>query len=69
MIMGMTTIEAAHYLGIQKGFVARLCKKGILIAKKHGRDWDIDPRSVEEYKNAPKNKGGRPRKEPKSDQD
>ena len=60
--MGWTTEEAAEYLGVTTRFISRLCKDGTLDAKKHGRDWDIDPQSVEEYKNTPKNKGGRPRK-------
>jgi hypothetical protein len=34
----------------------------MLSAKKHSRKWDIDPSSVEAYKSAPKDKGGRPPK-------
>ena len=60
--MGMTTKEAADYLGVSARFVVSLCKRGLLAAKKHGRDWDIEPPSVEAYKSAPKRKGGRPRK-------
>jgi excisionase family DNA binding protein len=59
--MGMTSEEAARVLNVTKGFISRLCKKGILNAKKHGRDWDIDPESVEKYRITPKDKGGRPR--------
>ena len=60
--MGMTTREAAQYLQVTTGFISRLCRKGILKARMHGRDWDIDPASVEEYKRLPKSKGGRPKK-------
>ena len=62
--LGMTTVEASEILGVTKGYVARLCQKGKLRAHKVGRDWIVDPESVEAYKNAPKNKGGRPRKAP-----
>jgi len=58
--MGMTTKEAAEYLGVTSRFVSQLCVEKVLNSKKHGRDWDIDPGSVEAYKKAPKNKGGRP---------
>ena len=58
----MTTKEVALYLGVRPGYVARLCKKGVLVATRFGRAWVIDPASVEAYKNAPKDKGGRPRK-------
>ncbi len=64
--MAWTSEEAAEYLGLSKSMVTRLCRDGILKARKHGRDWDIDPASVEAYKVAPKNKGGRPRKQPGS---
>lgn len=59
--MGWTTRKAAEFLGVTLSFVARLCREGVLTAKMHGRDWDIDPKSVEKYKNTPKNKGGRPK--------
>lgn len=61
--MGMTTKEAAEHLGVSENYVAILCKRGTLKAKRHGYMWDIDPASVEAYKAAPKDKGGRPRKE------
>lgn len=60
--MGWTTKTASEFLGVTISFVDRLCRDGILSAKMHGRDWDIDPDSVKQYKNAPKNKGGRPKK-------
>jgi excisionase family DNA binding protein len=61
--MAWTTREAAKYLGMNPTYVGILCNKGKLKATKHGRDWDIDPESVAAYKLAPKNKGGRPRKQ------
>ncbi len=64
--MAWTTEEAAAYLGLSIHMVARLCRDGILKAHKHGRAWDIEPESVAAYKDAPRNKGGRPRKQPGS---
>lgn len=61
--MAWTTKQAAEYLNTSISFITRLCRKGILNAKMHGRDWDIDPESVKAYKETPKNKGGRPRKQ------
>lgn len=58
--MGKTTSEAAAILGVSVGFISRLCRNGKLKAIMHGRDWDIDPDSVEQYRTAPKGKGGRP---------
>jgi len=60
--MGLTVKEAAEILGIGEWQVAHLCRSGKLIATRHGPMWDIDPASVEAYRKAPKDKGGRPRK-------
>ncbi|MBX3046986.1 MAG: helix-turn-helix domain-containing protein [Anaerolineales bacterium] len=60
--MGLTSVEAAKVLGITPTQVTRLCKLGTIKARKHGPVWDIDPASVEAYKKAPRNKGGRPKK-------
>jgi excisionase family DNA binding protein len=62
--MPWTTKQAAEFLNVTPTFVSILCKRGTLKAIMHGRDWDIDPESVQAYKAAPKNKGGRPRKSP-----
>lgn len=60
--MGMTTAEAAEYLGLKTRAVVRLINLDILSATKHGRDWDIDPDSVKHYsENRPK-RGPRPTK-------
>ncbi len=64
--MAWTTEEAAAYLGLSKHMVTKLCRDGILKAHKHGRDWDIEPESVAAYKVSPRDKGGRPRKQPGS---
>jgi hypothetical protein len=60
--MAWTTKEASEFLDLKVAYVGSLCKKGLLKATKHGRDWDIDPDSVRAYRALPKNKGGRPRK-------
>jgi excisionase family DNA binding protein len=62
--MGLTTEEAASRLGITTRAVVKLCKEGKLDARKHGRDWDITPDSVQAYqenrpKPGPKPKGER----------
>ena len=65
--MGMTTKEAAKVLGLTTRQISKLCKSGSLVAGRHGYAWDIDPVSVEVYKNTPrkpgppKGSGGRPR--------
>ena len=58
--MGWTTDQAAAELGKSRSFIHSLIRRGKLRAEKHGRDWDIDPQSVLEYKQQPRNKGGRP---------
>jgi excisionase family DNA binding protein len=63
--MGMTTKKAAEYLGCTPAFVISLIHREKLKAYKHGPVWVIDPDSVEDYKNAPKDKGGRPPKKNK----
>jgi len=65
--MELTAKQVAQELGVSMSFVARLCRNGKLKARKLGRDWFIDPASVEAYKNAPKDKGGRPKKEKNKD--
>lgn len=65
--MGMTTKEAANVLGLSPRQVSKLCKGGMLLAGRHGNAWDIDPESVEKYKDKPRNpgppkgSGGRPK--------
>lgn len=43
--------------------IARMCKAGKLNAAKKGRDYWIEPADLEAYAAAPRDKGGRPRKE------
>ncbi len=59
----LTTKEAAERLGCAVITVHKAIKRGQMAAVKHGRDWFISAEEVERYKAAPKNKGGRPRKE------
>jgi excisionase family DNA binding protein len=59
--MGWTTKQAADELGVTLSFVTRLCRYEILKSTMHGRDWDIDPDSVKEYKEKSR-KRGRPSK-------
>jgi excisionase family DNA binding protein len=55
----LTTAEAAAALQVTRRRVQELIRLGTLKAKKRGRDWMIDPASVEAYKNSPR-KAGRP---------
>jgi len=47
--MPLTTEQAATRLGIKPSRVRQLCIASVLVATKHGRDWDIDEASVERY--------------------
>lgn len=60
----MTTDEAAAVLQVTRRRVQELIRLGTLQATKRGRDWMIDPASVEAYKNSPRKPGRRwPKKE------
>lgn len=61
-----TVAQVAEELGCTKSYIQKLIKQDRLIAKMQDapvRYYLIDPRSLEKFKNTPKNKGGRPRKE------
>lgn len=61
----ITVAEAAENLGCTKSYVQRLIKQKRLDAEIQNapvRYYLIDPASVERYRIAPKNKGGRPPK-------
>lgn len=58
----LTTTEAAAVLGVSRRRVNELIKLGTLRATKPGRDWDIDPVSVETYKNSPRKAGPKKKK-------
>jgi len=45
----MTTAAAAARLGLTKRAVSGLCKRGVISARKAGRDWWIEPEEVERY--------------------
>lgn len=55
----MTIPEAAARLGVNRQWVWRLVKAGRLAGEKRGRDWLIDPESVEKYKNSERKAGRR----------
>lgn len=59
----LTTSEAAKLLGVSRPRVITLIHLGTLVATKPGRDWQIDPASVEAYKNSPRTAGRKRRKE------
>jgi excisionase family DNA binding protein len=42
--------EAAMILGCSKRWVTALIQQGRVVAAKHGREWRIDPSSVEDFK-------------------
>ena len=62
----MTAREASNYLQVSKRQITRLINRGVLEAEIQAVPvpyYLIDPGSVEAYKDTPKNKGGRPRKD------
>lgn len=46
----MTTNDAAARLGVSRARVLQMIEEGKLKAEKVGRDWQVDPASVEEFK-------------------
>jgi excisionase family DNA binding protein len=55
----LTAAEVAARLGIDSSLVSRYCSQGRLRAEKPGRDWLIDPVSVEEFERE-RRRPGRP---------
>lgn len=45
----ITTTQAAENTSFSQEYLARLCQSGKLRAKKAGRDWLIDPDSLQAY--------------------
>lgn len=45
----LTTEIAAERLQLSESMVKKLIGQGLLVAKKHGRDWAIDAESVKNY--------------------
>jgi excisionase family DNA binding protein len=43
----MTTTQAAEILNVNQSRIRAMCASGILSAIREGRDWIIDPESVE----------------------
>lgn len=60
----MTTAEAAAILQVSRRRVNELIKLGTLLATKPGRDWEVDPASVEAYKNSSRSPGPKRKKTP-----
>jgi len=61
----ISVAKAAEILGCTKSYVQRLITQRRLGAELQDapvKYYLIDPLTVEKYKNSPKNKGGRPRK-------
>jgi len=46
----LTTSEAARLLGVSRPRVLTLIHLGTIKAEKRGRDWQVDPVSVEAYR-------------------
>jgi excisionase family DNA binding protein len=63
LVDALTTVEAAALLGRTRQHVAHLCAEGVLPATRIGRDWRIDRAGVVAYRDAEKDKGGRPRRD------
>lgn len=59
----MTTAEAAARLGVTPEAVRKAIKRGNMTAAQHGRDYWIEAEEVDRYAAAPKDRGGRPKKE------
>jgi excisionase family DNA binding protein len=57
----LTTAEAAAILQVSRRRVNELIRLGTLTASKPGRDWEIDPASVEAYRHTPRKPGRTPR--------
>jgi excisionase family DNA binding protein len=62
----LTTAEAAALLSVSRPRVLALIHLGTIKAEKHGRDWQVDPASVEAYKNSPRKPGARPKNKGKN---
>lgn len=62
----LTTAEAAAILKVSRRRINELIRLGTLQATKPGRDWEIEPASVEAYKDSPR-KAGPKRKHPPKD--
>ena len=58
---GWTTKDTAIFLGVSRTFVLSLITRKKIKAKKNRFYWVVDPTSAKEYKNKPKDVGGRGR--------
>jgi excisionase family DNA binding protein len=53
----ISTTEAAERFQITTGYVTQLARKGVIKAKKLGRDWMIDENSLQFYLTHPLKRG------------
>ena len=60
----LTVAEVATRLGIGSDLVARYCAQGRLRAEKPGRDWLVDPASVERFEQERRGRGRPPKSQP-----
>lgn len=59
----MTSIEVAEYLGLTEGRVRQLTREGLLKGTKVGRDWVYTRADVDEFRDSPRPRPGRPAKD------
>ncbi len=45
----LTTTQVAERLGITPSRVRQIIREGRLVATKHGRDWEVDPESLDSF--------------------
>jgi excisionase family DNA binding protein len=62
----LTVGEVATKLGIGPDLVARYCKEGRFVAERPGRDWMIEPGSVDRFEESRRAPGRPPSQPPPS---
>lgn len=60
----LTTSQAAAILQVSRRRVNELIELGTLQATRFGKAWQVDPASVEAYKNSPRKAGRKPQNRP-----
>lgn len=56
----LTTQQAADLLDLDRRTILKYIQRGLIQARKFGRDWQIDPAEVERYRQE-RRKPGRPK--------
>jgi hypothetical protein len=59
----MSTTEAAAYLGVTVQRIHQLGVAGLIQRRRVGFFWVYSKKSLDEWKQSPKSRGGRPKKE------